>query len=165
MLDPQTRQQLQTKFQQIKPQLKGQFSGLSDQDLDVGRSDPDTLIETISRKTGQGREQVEQTVRQLVTATQHLEPARASGRGPSFGTGPFLMSGAGYPSRSRAVFASTRPIASELVAAGDGALRTCRTRPDPPRLKSSTIVPSRPSACARTPDGPNVSWSPVISGT
>ncbi len=69
MLDPQTRQQLQTKFQQIKPQLKGQFSGLSDQDLDVGRSDPDTLIETISRKTGQGREQVEQTVRQLVTST------------------------------------------------------------------------------------------------
>ena len=69
MLDPQTRQQLQTKFQQIKPQLKGQFSGLSDQDLDVGRSDPDTLIGTISRKTGQGREQVEQTVRQLVTAT------------------------------------------------------------------------------------------------
>ena len=69
MLDPQTRQQLQTKFQQIKPQLKGQFSGLSDQDLDVGRNDPDTLIETISRKTGQGREQVEQTVRQLVSST------------------------------------------------------------------------------------------------
>ncbi|HEV8699585.1 MAG TPA: hypothetical protein VGQ89_17975 [Candidatus Limnocylindrales bacterium] len=66
MLDPQTRQQLQTKFQQIKPQLKGQFSGLSDQDLDAGRSDPDTLIDTISRKTGQGREQVEQVVRQLV---------------------------------------------------------------------------------------------------
>jgi hypothetical protein len=66
MLDPQTRQQLQTKFQQIKPQLKGQFSGLSDQDLDAGRSDPDTLIDTISRKTGQGREQVEQAVRQLV---------------------------------------------------------------------------------------------------
>jgi len=69
MLDPQTRQQLQTKFQQIKPQLKGQFSGLSDQDLDVGRTDPDTLIETISRKTGQGREQVEQSVRQLVNST------------------------------------------------------------------------------------------------
>ena len=66
MLDPQTRQQLQTKFQQIKPQLKGQFSSLTDQDLDAGRTDPDVLIETISRKTGQGREQVEQTVRQLV---------------------------------------------------------------------------------------------------
>ena len=69
MLDTQTRQQLQQKFQEIKPQLKGQFTGLSDQDLDVGRSDPDTLIETISRKTGQGREQVEKTVRQLVGST------------------------------------------------------------------------------------------------
>jgi hypothetical protein len=71
MLDPQTRQQLQTKFQQIKPQLKGQFSGLSDHDWDVGQRDPDTLIETISRKTGQGREQVEQTVRQLVSSTNY----------------------------------------------------------------------------------------------
>jgi uncharacterized protein YjbJ (UPF0337 family) len=67
MLDQQTRQQLQTKFQQIKPQLKGQFSGLTDQDLDVGQRDPDTLIDTISRKTGQGRDQVEKTVRQLVS--------------------------------------------------------------------------------------------------
>jgi hypothetical protein len=67
MLDPQTRQQLQTKFQQIKPQLKSQYSGLTDQDWDVGRSDPDTLIDTISRKTGQGREQVEQVVKRLVT--------------------------------------------------------------------------------------------------
>jgi uncharacterized protein YjbJ (UPF0337 family) len=66
MLDPQTRQELQTKFQQIKPQLKGQWSNLTDQDLDTYRSDPDTLIDTISRKTGQGREQVEQTVRQFV---------------------------------------------------------------------------------------------------
>jgi hypothetical protein len=71
MLDPQTRQQLQTKFQQIKPQLKGQFSGLSDQDWDVGQKDPDTLIDTISRKTGQGREQVEQQVRQLVNTSTY----------------------------------------------------------------------------------------------
>ena len=69
MLDQQTRQQLQTKFQEIKPQLKSQFTGLSDQDWDQGSKDPDTLIDTISRKTGQGREQVEQSVRQLVNAT------------------------------------------------------------------------------------------------
>jgi len=71
MLDPQTRQQLQTKFQQIKPQLKGQFSGLTDQDWDAGQKDPDTLVETISRKTGQGRDQVETTIRQLVSTTQY----------------------------------------------------------------------------------------------
>ena len=66
MLDPQTRQQLQTKFQQIKPQLKQQFSGLSDQDLDQAKNDPDTLIDTISRKSGQDKATVEQAVRQLV---------------------------------------------------------------------------------------------------
>jgi hypothetical protein len=69
MLDPQTRQQLQQKFHQIKPQLKGQFTGLSDQDWDAAQNDPDTLIDTISRKTGQGREQVEQQLRQLVNTT------------------------------------------------------------------------------------------------
>lgn len=69
MLDQQTRQQLQQKFQQIKPQLKGQFSGLSDQDWETGKDDPDTLIDTISRKTGQGRDQVEQTVRQVVNTS------------------------------------------------------------------------------------------------
>jgi uncharacterized protein YjbJ (UPF0337 family) len=72
MLDQQTRQQLQSKFQQIKPQLKGQYSGLTDQDLDVGRTDPDTLIDTISRKTGQERDQVEQTVRKLVTTSTNF---------------------------------------------------------------------------------------------
>jgi len=66
MLDPQTRQQLQTKFQQIKPQLKQKYSTLSDQDWDQARNDPDTLIDTISRKSGQDRATVEQTVRQLV---------------------------------------------------------------------------------------------------
>ena len=71
MLDQQTRTQLQQKFQQIQPQLKGQFSGLSDQDWDAGRNDPDTLIDTISRKTGQGREQVEQTVKQLVGTSSY----------------------------------------------------------------------------------------------
>jgi uncharacterized protein YjbJ (UPF0337 family) len=68
MLDQQTKQQLQTKFQQIKPQLKGQFSGLTDQAWETAKNDSDTLIDTISRKTGQGREQVEQTVRQLVNS-------------------------------------------------------------------------------------------------
>ena len=66
MLDPQTRQQLQTKFQQIKPQLKQRFSGVTDQDLDAWRSDPDQLITTISQKTGQPTSKVEQEIRTLV---------------------------------------------------------------------------------------------------
>jgi hypothetical protein len=66
MLDPQTRQQLQTKFQQVKPQLKQRFSGVTDQDLDAWRNDPDQLINTISQKTGQSPSRVEQEIRQLV---------------------------------------------------------------------------------------------------
>ena len=68
MLDPQTRQQLQTKFQQVKPQLKQHFSGVTDQDLDQWRSDPDQLIETISNKPGQPTSQVEQEIRTLVSS-------------------------------------------------------------------------------------------------
>ena len=66
MLDPQTRQQLQTKFQQVKPQLKKHFSGVTDQDIDVARTDPDQLITTISQKTGQPTARVESEIRSLV---------------------------------------------------------------------------------------------------
>jgi len=66
MLDPQTRQQLQTKFQQVKPQLKQKFSGVTDQEIDAGRNDPDYLITTISQKTGQPTARVEAEIRTLV---------------------------------------------------------------------------------------------------
>ena len=66
MLDPQTRQQLQTKFQQVKPQLKQHFSCVTDQDLDYAKSDPDRLITTISQKTGQPTARVESEIRSLV---------------------------------------------------------------------------------------------------
>ena len=66
MLDPQTRQKLQTKFQQVKPQLKQRFSGVTDQDLDYAKNDPDQLITTISQKTGQPTARVESEIRSLV---------------------------------------------------------------------------------------------------
>ena len=66
MLDPQTRQKLQTKFQQVKPQLKQHFSGVTDQDLDYAKSDPDRLITTISQRTGQPTARVESEIRSLV---------------------------------------------------------------------------------------------------
>jgi uncharacterized protein YjbJ (UPF0337 family) len=68
MLDPQTRQQLQTKFQQVKPQLKQRFTGVTDQDLDQWRSDPDKLISAISQKTGEPTSRVEAEIRTLVVS-------------------------------------------------------------------------------------------------
>jgi hypothetical protein len=69
MLDPQTRKQLQTNFQQVKPQLKQRFSWVTEQDLEAARNDPDTLITAISNRTGQPQARVESEIRTLVGAT------------------------------------------------------------------------------------------------
>lgn len=69
MLDQQTKTQLREKFQQLKPQLQQQFSGLSEQDLQSGQSDPDQLVQTISRKTGQPSTQIEQQLKTLVQSS------------------------------------------------------------------------------------------------
>src|SRR5207244_10090606 len=65
-----------------------------------------------------------------------------------------------------AVSAIMRPIASEDVAPGEGALRTWTMRlPWVLKTKSSTSDPSGPSACARTPLGPGSRSARVSSGT
>ena len=56
-------------------------------------------------------------------------------------------------------------MASEAVAAGDGALSTCTARPVRTSRKSSTSPPSRPTACARTPAGPRWTSPGRIAGT
>jgi uncharacterized protein YjbJ (UPF0337 family) len=70
MLDQQTRTQISAKFQQIKPQLKQHFSGVTDQDLERVQGDPDLLVETISSKTGEPREQIVQRLVSLVGSSQ-----------------------------------------------------------------------------------------------
>ena len=66
MLDQQTKQQLQTKFDQIKPQLKQRYTGLSDQDWETAKRDPDVLVRTISQKTGMPQERIESDLVTLV---------------------------------------------------------------------------------------------------
>jgi len=46
--------------------LKQRFSGVTDQDLDQWRSDPDKLITTISQRTGEPTSRVESEIRSLV---------------------------------------------------------------------------------------------------
>ncbi len=70
MLDQQTKSQLQQKFQQIRPQLKQRFSGVTDQDLDRAQNDPETLVDTIEQKTGQPRVQIEQELKTLVSSSR-----------------------------------------------------------------------------------------------
>ena len=65
MLDQQVKQQLQQNIDQYKPLLKQQFQ-LEDQDVQEAKSDPDQLVQTISRKSGQNEQQIEQQLMQLV---------------------------------------------------------------------------------------------------
>ena len=56
-------------------------------------------------------------------------------------------------------------MASDDVAAGDGALQTCTWPSSASRTKSSSSEPSRRSACALTPAGARVKCLARISGT
>ena len=66
MIDQQTKQHLQQNFEQIKPQLKQVFPALQEQDLQQGKSNPDQLVQTIAKKSGQDQQQIEQTLMQVV---------------------------------------------------------------------------------------------------
>src|SRR5581483_12389167 len=93
------------------------------------------------------------------SAHAHAAARRATtsaglGRRYDAGTLRFAASSSPSPSCCSAMSAIMRPIASDEVAAGDGALRTWITPGALEITKSSTSVPSRFSACARTPDGP-----------
>ena len=69
MLDQQTKQQLQQKFEQIKPMLQQRFPDLEEQDLQNAQSDPDQLVKTVSQKSGQDEQQIEQQLKQLVQSS------------------------------------------------------------------------------------------------
>lgn len=67
MLDQQTKQQLQQNYQQIKPQIQQAFPGVSEQELSKAQSNPDQLVTTIEKQTGQPKDQIEQQLKQLVS--------------------------------------------------------------------------------------------------
>jgi uncharacterized protein YjbJ (UPF0337 family) len=65
-LDQVTKQRLQQKLRDIKPQLKRDYPDLSESDLNQAESDPDRFVSTIEQKTGQPRDQVERRLSELV---------------------------------------------------------------------------------------------------
>ncbi len=69
MLDEQTKTQLMSKFDQIKPQLQQHFSDLSEDDLEACKSDPDQLVKKISDKSGVPSMAIEQQLKTLVQSS------------------------------------------------------------------------------------------------
>jgi hypothetical protein len=64
-LDQVTKQQLQRKLREIKPQLKRDFPDLSESDFNQAENDPDRFVSTIEQKTGQPRDRVERRLAEL----------------------------------------------------------------------------------------------------
>ena len=65
-LDQVTKQQLQQKLRDMKPQLKRDYPDLSETDFNQAESDPDRFVSIIEQKTGQPRERVERRITELV---------------------------------------------------------------------------------------------------
>ena len=64
-LDQVTKQQLQKKLRDIKPQLKRDYPDLSETDFSQAENDPDRFVSTIEQKTGQPRDRVERRLAEL----------------------------------------------------------------------------------------------------
>ena len=61
----QEKDALSQNWDQAKSQVQSQFPGVTDSDLSAGQSDPDQLAETIASKTGQDKEQVAKSLKQI----------------------------------------------------------------------------------------------------
>lgn len=69
MLDQQTKSQLMQKFDQLKPKLQQQFSDLTEEDLQAGKSDPDQLVKKLSDKSGMPSSAIEQQLKTIVQSS------------------------------------------------------------------------------------------------
>jgi len=66
MLDEQTKQELRDRLPQFQGMLRQQFPDIEDRDLEQVQRDPDDLVRSIARKSGQDESTVERQVEQLV---------------------------------------------------------------------------------------------------
>jgi hypothetical protein len=65
-LDDMLKQQISERAPELKQKLVGEFSEVSQKDMDETSDDPDEIVDRIQAKTGQPREQVEQRVTQVM---------------------------------------------------------------------------------------------------
>jgi ElaB/YqjD/DUF883 family membrane-anchored ribosome-binding protein len=64
-LDDMLKDQIRQRAPELKQKLVAEFDELTQDDMDKTGDDPDEIVDRISQKTGQPREQVEQRVQQV----------------------------------------------------------------------------------------------------
>ena len=68
-LDDVLKQQIRERAPELKQRLVQEFDELTHGDMDETGDDPDEIVDKISQKTGQPREQVEQRVHRVARET------------------------------------------------------------------------------------------------
>ncbi len=68
-LDDVLKQQIRERAPELKQRLVQEFDELTHDDMKETGDDPDEIVDKISQKTGQPREQVEQRVNQVARQT------------------------------------------------------------------------------------------------
>lgn len=64
-LNQQTKQKVTANFDQVKQELQNRYPDLQDDDFTKAKDDPDKLVETISERTGESKQNVSQQVEQI----------------------------------------------------------------------------------------------------
>lgn len=64
-LNQQTKQKVTANFDQVKQELQTRYPDLQDDDFTKAKDDPDKLVETISERTGESKQNVSQQVEQI----------------------------------------------------------------------------------------------------
>ena len=64
-MNQQEKDALSQNWDQAKTQIQSQFPGVTEDDLNSGKSDPSKLAQTIADRTGEAKTQVESALKQV----------------------------------------------------------------------------------------------------
>jgi len=65
-VDQQTSKKLRDNYDDLKSELQARFPGVQDSDLQKLKTDPDGFVDAAAQSTGQSKEQVQESLKQVV---------------------------------------------------------------------------------------------------
>lgn len=68
-MNQQDRDNLTNNWDQASQQIRAKYPQLTDDDLKNGQSDPDSLVASISQRTGESEDSVRQTLQQVAQSS------------------------------------------------------------------------------------------------
>ena len=66
MLDQKTKDQLNSKYANVKSQIKSAFPDVDEATLSQGQSDPDALVTSLAQSSGRSEDEIAKQIKQFV---------------------------------------------------------------------------------------------------